>query len=132
MFRVAESDERRGYAPFCGKSFRGSGKNQKRFTVFFFLNVDITEAHGFAYAGAESFCNRLLAREPRSQMTLRKFHRHRICNFTIGENSVKETISESLDGMLDARAFDNIDADAENTHATRFVGRFCETPRFGV
>jgi hypothetical protein len=45
---------------------------------------------------------------------------------------MQEPISESLHGMLDARALDNIHADTENTHLMRTVGRFCETSGLGV
>ena len=69
---------------------------------------------------------------------------------------MQEPISESLHGMLDARALDNVHADTENTHLMRTVGRltrsrpltrsnelpvdvarvpaapFCETPDLGV
>ena len=39
---------------------------------------------------------------------------------------MQETVSESLDGMLDARAFDNIHADTNHAHLNLGVGR--ETP----
>jgi hypothetical protein len=37
-----------------------------------------------------SFCHCLFARETRSQMALREFHRHRIFNFTICENAMQK------------------------------------------
>jgi hypothetical protein len=45
---------------------------------------------------------------------------------------MQEPVSESLDGMLDARAFDHIHADTDHAHLTGTVGRFCETPGLGV
>jgi len=120
------------------------------------LNVNVAPAYGFAYSGAESFCNRLLAREPRSQMTLREFHRQRVFNFAGCENAMKKAISESVEGMLDALTFDNIYSDTYHAHLKKTVGRltrsrpltrsndlpvdvarvtaapFCETPDLGV
>src|SRR4029450_3412311 len=49
-------------------------------------------------------------------MAFRKFHRHRILNFAIRENAMEEPISESLHGMLNARAFDHIHANADDAH----------------
>jgi hypothetical protein len=34
--------------------------------------------------------------------------------------------------MLDARAFDHINADTNHTHLTGIVERFCETPSLGA
>jgi hypothetical protein len=69
---------------------------------------------------------------------------------------MQEPVSESLDGMLDARAFDHINADTDYAHFASTVGRltrsrpltrsnelpvdvarvpaapFCEAPRLGV
>ncbi len=64
-------------------------------------------------------------------MTLWEFHRHRIFNFTVRENAMQKTISESFNRMLNARTLDKIDTDANYTH-WRIVGRFCETPEVGV
>jgi len=69
---------------------------------------------------------------------------------------MQEPVSESIHGMPDPRALDNINADTDHAHLTGFVGRltrsrpltrsnelpvdvarvpaapFCETPRLGV
>jgi hypothetical protein len=45
---------------------------------------------------------------------------------------MQEPVSESLDGTLDARALDHINADTDHAHFTGIVGRFCETPCLGV
>lgn len=91
----------------------------------FFLDVDVAPTHGFADPGAERFCYRFLAGETRSQMALREFHRHRIFDFTICENAMQETISETLHGTLDPRALDNIDADADHAHFVTQAERPC-------
>ena len=39
---------------------------------------------------------------------------------------MQEPVAESFDGMLDARAFDHINADTDHAHLTGPVGRFCE------
>src|SRR5262245_13914078 len=49
-------------------------------------------------------------------MSFREFHRHRILDFTVCENAVQKPLSESLDRTLDARAFDQINADTNYTH----------------
>jgi hypothetical protein len=116
ILRVAESDERGSDSPSCGKSISRSRKNQKWFAAFFSTNVDVAPAHCLAYPGAERFGSRLLTGESRSQMTLRKFHRHRIFNFTICENAPQKAVSELLYGMLDAPALDNIHADTNYAH----------------
>src|SRR4029077_4837654 len=116
-FSVAESDESRSDAPFCGKSFRRPRKNQERFAALFFANIDVAPAHRFADSGAERFRHCFFARETRGQMAFREFHRHRIFNFTICEDSMQKSVSESLDRTLDARAFDHINADTDHAHA---------------
>jgi hypothetical protein len=89
-------------------------------------------------------------------MAFREFHRHRIFNFTICEDAMQEPVSESLDGMLDARAFDHINTDTDQAHFVSTIERltrsrpltrsdelpvdfarvpaasFCETPGIGV
>jgi hypothetical protein len=49
-------------------------------------------------------------------MARRKFHRHRIFDFAVGENTMEKSIPETVDRMLDARTLDKIDSDAEHTH----------------
>src|SRR5690349_14003217 len=56
-------------------------------------------------------------------MSRREFHRHRILNLAIGKNSVEKTIAESIDGALNAGAFDKIDTSTNHAHLKRIVGR---------
>jgi RNA-binding protein YhbY len=49
-------------------------------------------------------------------MARRKFHRHRVFDFTIGKNTVEKSIAEPVDGALNSRAFHKIDAYAKHTH----------------
>jgi hypothetical protein len=49
-------------------------------------------------------------------MALRKFHRHRIFNFTIRENAMQKPIAESFNGTLNARALHKIDTDSNYAH----------------
>ena len=116
MLSVTKCDKRRSNAALCGKLLRWPRKNEKWFAAWFFANVEIAPAHGFADSGAEGFRNSFFRREARRQMARREFHRHRIFDFTVGENTVEKSISETIDGMLNARAFDKIDTDAEHAH----------------
>ena len=74
----------------------------------------------------------------RSQMARRKFHCHRVFNLTICENPVQKTVSESINGMLNARALDKIDTNTDHTHfAARterpgIVGQALRLPGLGV
>src|SRR5215471_20244446 len=117
MFRVTERDERRSDAAFRGETFGRPRKNEKRFAALFLADIDIAPAHRFADPGAESFCHCFFAGETRSQMSFREFHRHRIFDFTICEDAMQESLSESLDRMLDARTFDHINAYTDHAHA---------------
>src|SRR6266487_1547482 len=71
-------------------------------------------------------------------MSLRKLHRHRIFNFTIRENAMQKTISESFNRMLNARTLDKIDTDADYAHCFRpfqrraFVGQALRLLRAGT
>jgi hypothetical protein len=116
VFGMAERDQGRSYAALCGKCFGRSGKNQKRFATGFFSDVDATPTHRFAYPGAERFCYRFLPGEARSQMALRKFHRHRVFDFAIRENAMQKPISESINGTPNARALHKIDTNPDHAH----------------
>lgn len=117
MIGVAERDECGGYAAFCGQFLGWSGEDEKRFAARFFLDVDVAPAHRFANAGAERFGDGFFSCKPRSQMASGKFHRHRILNFAIGENAMKKAFAKTIDRVLDARAFHQVDANAEHTHS---------------
>jgi hypothetical protein len=123
MFGVAESDESRSYAAFRSKCLRRPRKDEKRFAAFFFSNVDVAPAHGLADPGAERFCHRFFSSETSSQMARRKFHRHRIFNFTLGKNAMQKTISKSVNRTLNARALDKIDANTDHAHFARWSER---------
>jgi hypothetical protein len=45
---------------------------------------------------------------------------------------MEKTIAKSIDGPLNAGAFDKIDTSTNHAHFERIVGRFCETPTLGV
>jgi hypothetical protein len=49
-------------------------------------------------------------------MTRRKFHRHRIFDFALGENAPEKFFAEAIERALDPRALDEIHPDAENAH----------------
>jgi hypothetical protein len=116
---VAEGDECGRYAAFPGQFLRGAGKDKKWFSTWFFADVDVTPAHRFADAGAECFGYRFLSGEARGQMSRRKFHRHGIFDFLVGENAMKKAFAETIERMLYAGDFDKINADAEHTHLER-------------
>ena len=120
MLGVTKCDQRGNNAAPCSKLLRWPRKNEKRFTTFFFTDIDITPTHCLADSGAERLRHCFLRSEARSQMALREFHRHRIFDLAIGKNAVQKTISESINGMLNACALDQINADANYAHfATR-------------
>src|SRR6266567_465188 len=96
-FGMAESYKGAGYTPFCGKLLRWSRKYEKRFAAWLFANIDVAPAHCFANPGAECFRNGFFRRKPRSQVACREFHRHRIFNLAVGENTVKKAITKTLD-----------------------------------
>src|SRR5439155_26396103 len=97
MFGMAESNKGGGYTPFCGEFLSRSGKDQVRFAAWLFLNIDVAPAHRFADPGAERFRNSFFRREARSQMPRRKFHRHRILNLTIGEDTAEKSVAKPVD-----------------------------------
>src|SRR6266480_61463 len=119
MFGMAESDEGGRYAAFCGKLLGWSRKYEKRFAAGLFANIDVAPAHRFADAGAECFRNGFLRRKPRSQVASWEFHRHRIFNLAVGKDTMKKSITKTVDRMLNARAFDKIGADTDNAHLVR-------------
>jgi hypothetical protein len=116
MISVAEGDERGSHAAFRGQFLRGAGKHKEWFSIWFFADVDVAPAHRFADAGAECFGDGFFPSETRGQMARRKFHRHRILNFAIGENAMKKAFAEAVDRVLDARAFHQVDTNAEHAH----------------
>ncbi len=93
-----------------------SGENEKWFAARLFLDVDVAPTDCFADAGAECLGNSLFCRETRSQMTRREFHRHGVLNLAVGENTLEKTIAKSIDGSLDPRALDEIDACTDHAH----------------
>src|SRR6266498_408075 len=97
MFGMAESNKGGGHSPLCGKFLRRSGKDQVRFAARLLSNIDVAPTHRFADAGAERFRNCFFSRETRSQMPRRKFHRHRILNLALGENTMEKTITKTVD-----------------------------------
>jgi len=45
-----------------------------------------------------------------------KLHRHRIFNFAVGKNAAQKFFSKAIERMLNARAFHQIDPDADHAH----------------
>src|SRR5207249_6306013 len=84
--------------------------------IAFFPDVDVAPTHRFAYPGAERFCHGFLAGKARSQMSFRKFHRHRIFDLAIRENAAQKTITESIDGTPNTHALDKIYTDTNHAH----------------
>src|SRR5713101_1475851 len=97
MFGMAESNKSGGYTPFCGEFLRWPGKYKKRFAARLLSNIDVAPAHCFADAGAERFRNSFFRCETRSQMSRGKFHRYRILNLAVGENTAEKSIAKSVD-----------------------------------
>src|SRR2546422_11211309 len=116
MIGVAECDERMRYAPLRSKLLRGSGKDKKRFAAGFSSDVDVAPTHGFADSGAEGLRHSFLSSKSRGEMSRGKFHRHRILNFAICEDAMKKTVAKTIERMLNARAFNEINTDADHTH----------------
>src|SRR5438094_143908 len=78
----------------CGEFVGRSGENEKWFAARLFLDVDVAPTDCFADAGAECLGNSLFCRETRSQMTRREFHRHRVFNLAVGENTLEKTFAK--------------------------------------
>src|SRR5437764_15288442 len=49
-------------------------------------------------------------------MARREFHRHGIFNLTVCENAMQETVSETINGTLNARALYKIDTYTDHAH----------------
>jgi hypothetical protein len=113
---MTECDKGRRDAALRSKLLRRSRKNEKRFAARSFSDIDVSPTHGFADPGAERFRNSFLRRKTRSQMPGRKFHRHRVLNLAVGKNTMEKSISKTVQGTLNARAFDKINADSEHAH----------------
>jgi hypothetical protein len=45
-----------------------------------------------------------------------KFHRHGIFDSAVGEDTMKKSITKTVDRMLNPCAFDKIDTDAKHAH----------------
>src|SRR5213594_332933 len=116
MLGVTKCNQRGSDAPFCSKLLRWPRKNQERFAIAFFPDVDIAPTHRFAYPGAERFCHGFLAGKARSQMSFWKFHRHRIFDLAIRENAMQKTITESSDGTPNTHALAKIYTDTNHAH----------------
>ena len=65
---------------------------------------------------AAVFRNGFFRGETRGQMARRKFHGCRILNFAFRENAMKETVAKAIERMLNPRALDQINPNANNTH----------------
>src|SRR5947207_14522245 len=97
MLGMAKSNESRRDPPLCGKLLRRARKDYKRLAARLFANIDVAPAHRFADSGAECFRNSFFRCKPRSQVARWEFHRHRILNLAVGENTVKKSITETID-----------------------------------
>src|SRR5947207_1727488 len=49
-------------------------------------------------------------------MARREFHRHGVFNLTVCENAMQETVSETINGTLNARALYKIDTYTDHAH----------------
>jgi hypothetical protein len=119
MIGVAERDQRGSHAAFRCQFLCGAGEHKEWFSTWFFADVDVAPAHRFANAGAECFGDGFFPSETRGEMARGKFHRHRILNFAISENAMKKAFAEAVDRVLDARAFHQVDTNAEHIHLGR-------------
>jgi len=116
MFSVAQRNKGRSDTALRREFLCRTRKDEKWLAACFFSNVDIAPAHCFADAGAECFGDGFLRGKTRGQMARGKFHRHRILDFSLSKNAIKKSIAKPIDGMLNARAFNKIDTDAEYAH----------------
>src|SRR5215216_2576829 len=105
MFGMAESNESRCDPTLYCEFLSRPGEYKERFAAGLLANVDVAPAHCFADSSAECFRDSFFRCESRSQMARREFHRQRIFDFAIGENTVEKSIAETVDRMLNARAF---------------------------
>src|SRR5882724_12134816 len=117
MLGMAKRDECGSDSASCREVLSRPGQNKEWFAARLFLDVDVAPTHCFADAGAECLGNSLFCRETRSQMASREFHRHRVFNLAVGENTLEKTIAKSIDRSLDPRALDKIDASTDHAHS---------------
>ena len=77
---------------------------------WFAVNIDVLPSHGAADPGPERLRDSFLRRKTRREMARRKFHRLAILDLARRENAMKKPLAEAIQGMLDARVLDQIDA----------------------
>src|SRR6266852_852701 len=116
MRGVTECDQRGSHAAMLRQVLRRSVENEKWFAAWFLANVDVAPTHRLADTGAERFGYGFFRGEARSQMSRRKFQRQRVLDLALRENAREKFFAEEIERMLDARAFDQIDANAEQAH----------------
>jgi len=116
MIGVTERNQGGSYAAFRGEFPGWPGENKEGFAAWFLADIDVAPAHCLTNAGAECLRNSFFAGETRGQMARRKFHRHRILDLALGKNAMKKAFAETVKRMLNARTFDQIDADADDAH----------------
>src|SRR5437762_7863834 len=102
MFGMAKGNESRCDTTLCCEFMCWSGKDEKWLATRLFADVDIAPAHCLSNSRAERLRNSFFRRKPGSQMTRRKFHRHRILDLAIGKDTMKKPVAEAVDRMLNA------------------------------
>ena len=115
-FGVAETDPHFPNAAIGGELLRAALQNNEGFAAWLSMNVDVLPTHRFSDAGPKCFRERFLGGKARREMTGGKFHRLRIPYFADRENAPEKTFAKTIERMLNARAFHQIDADSDDAH----------------
>jgi hypothetical protein len=96
-------------------TFGGAAKEtQSGSSARFPKDLDFEPVYSVADSRSEGFSARLFGGESRGKAFSGPAFAQAICLFGGGEDPVEETFAESIDGLLNARDFDHIDAGADD------------------
>ncbi len=116
VFGMAETDPDVGHFTFVSHLLRAAAQDDEWLAAFSLLHVEIAPPHRLSDPGPEGFRKRFLGRKARREMARGKFHRVGISDLALGEDAVQKTVAETLDRILDPRAIDQVDTNADDSH----------------
>ena len=89
-------------------------------------HLDVTPEDPLRMARAERFHRRLLRGEAAREMNRRLAAPHAVRDFTLGENTLQESLAIALDGADDARDVGGVDTQTYDVRHGVHVGRILE------
>ena len=116
MLGVTQADPDVRHAALSGELLCTAFEDHERLTAPLPMDIDVAPTHRFTDAGAERFRDRFLGSEACREMARGIFHGLAIRDFAFREDAVEEALTETLEGMLDALGFDQIDSDSQDAH----------------